>query len=90
MGGEMHDHEDDEELEPPWPGWRTLVSGRAGAVAVVLVIVVGFWAYRMVAAQQRYNAPSNTQTVCIPISYTPTAPGSVPVSLPAVCVTAHG
>ena len=89
-GWEVDDHEDDEDLEPAWPGWRSLVSGRAGLIAVVLTIVVGFWAYRMVAEQQQYDSPSKTQTVCIPVSYTPTAPGSAPLALPQVCVTAHG
>lgn len=85
----MDDYDDEEDLEPAWPGWRSLVSGRAGLIAVVLTIVVGFWAYRMVAEQQQFNSPSHTQTVCIPLSYTPTDAGSTPVALPQVCVTGH-
>jgi hypothetical protein len=82
---------DEEDLEPPWPGWRKLTSGRAGVVAVVTLIAVGFWAYRMVEAQQAFNSPSHTQVVCVPISFTPSDSGSggAPVTPPPVCITGH-
>ena len=88
---DVDERDDEEDLEPAWPGWRSLVSGRAGMIAVVLTIVVGFWAYRMVVEQQRFDAPSHTDTVCVDVGslVTPTDAGGASVGVPPVCVTGH-
>ena len=79
--------DEDEDIEPAWPGWRSMVSGRAGVIAVVLLIVGGYLAFSLVRQQAQYNSPAHTQTVCIPLGDSSgTAPAVEPTEL---CVTGH-
>lgn len=80
-------HDDEEELEPPWPGWRAMVSGRAGVVALVVLIVVGYFAFNLVSEQQQqYNSPAHTQTACVQVPDSGDSPTTGPTQ---ICGTVH-
>ena len=81
--------DDDESYEPPWPGWRAMVSGRAGIVALVVVIVGGVVSSCLALAQQTANSPSHTRVVCLPLNSLIGGSG-VPANGPTqICVTEH-
>ena len=82
--------DDDDELEPAWPGIRATLSGKPGIVVVVIVLVVGYFATSLALQQARYHAHDGepaTQTICIPINSAASDPGDAPAGGPtAICV----
>ena len=85
-----HGYDDEDELEPPWPGWKAMFSGRAGVLAIVIIGVVGFCAAACALQYAQYHADDSdtpAHPICIPLDDPSSGPGGAPASGPtAVCV----